>query len=61
MLHVCAVMRNAIYAELYYDYLELSAAFAVCDYVIEDGYASLPSKPGLGVEIDEGALSSLAP
>lgn len=61
MLHVCAVMPNAIYAELYYDYLELGAAFADCDYVIADGYASLPRAPGLGVRMNEDALVSLAP
>lgn len=61
MLHVCAVMRNTVYAELYYDYLELGAAFAECDYVIESGYASLPQKPGLGIEMNEDALLSLAP
>ena len=60
MLHVCAVMRNAIYGELYYDYLELGAAFANCDFTIEAGYASLPQTPGLGVEIDENALRRLA-
>jgi len=61
MLHTCAVMPNAIYAELYYDYLELGAEFADCDYVIEDGFASLPRKPGLGVTMNEDALLSLAP
>lgn len=61
MLHVCAVMRNATYAELYYDYLELGAEFADCDYVIANGYASLPQKPGLGVEMNEQVLVSLAP
>ena len=61
MLHVCAVMRNAIYAELYYDNLELGAEFADCDYAIENGYASLPQKPGLGVEMNEDALRCLAP
>jgi galactonate dehydratase len=60
MLHVCAVMPNFIYAELYYDYLELGATFAKCDYVIEDGCASLPQAPGLGVTMDEDALRSLA-
>jgi len=60
MLHVSAVMRNAIHAELYYDYLELGAKFADCDYVIENGYASLPNKPGIGVEMNEEALLSLA-
>jgi L-alanine-DL-glutamate epimerase-like enolase superfamily enzyme len=61
MLHVCAVMRNATYAELYYDYLELGAEFAECDYVIADGYVRLPHKPGLGVEMQEEVLVSLAP
>jgi galactonate dehydratase len=61
MLHVCAVMRNATYAELYYDYLELGVTFAQSDYAITDGYASLPQKPGLGVEMNEAMLLSLAP
>ena len=61
MLHTCAVMRNSIFAELYYDYLELGAEFADCDYVIEGGYASVPRKPGLGVEMNENALRALAP
>jgi galactonate dehydratase len=61
MLHVCAVMRNATYAELYYGYLELGAEFAQCDCIIADGHVSLLQKPGLGVEINEEALVSLAP
>jgi galactonate dehydratase len=60
MLHVCAVMPNAIYAELYYDYMELGAELADCDFTIEKGFASLPRKPGLGVEMNEDALRSLA-
>ncbi len=59
MLHTCAVMPNAIYAELYYDYLELGASFADCDYAIEDGYARLPKAPGLGVTMNEDAIQSL--
>ncbi len=61
MLHTCAVMPNAIHGELYYDYLELGAEFATCDYVIKDGMASLPRAPGLGVTVDETVLRSLAP
>lgn len=61
MLHVCAVMRNSIYAELYYDYLELGRKFSTCDYTIKDGYASLPNQPGLGIEMNEDILISLAP
>ena len=61
MLHTCAVMPNSIHAELYYDYLELGAELAACDYVIEDGFASLPQAPGLGVTMNEDVLRSLAP
>ena len=61
MLHVCSVMPNATYAELYYDYLEFGTEFADCDYGIADGHASLPQTPGLGVEMNERALVSLAP
>ena len=60
MLHTCAVMPNAIYAELYYDYLELGAELADCDYVIQDGFASLPRSPGLGVTMHEDKLHSMA-
>jgi len=60
MLHTCAVMRNAIFAELYYDYLELGTELAACDYVIKDGFASLPRTPGLGVTMNEDAIRSLA-
>ena len=59
MIHLCAVMENAPYAELYYDYQELGAEFGDCDSQITDGFASLPQKPGLGVEIDETALRTL--
>lgn len=61
MLHVCAVMRNSIYAELYYDYLELGRQFAVCDYKLENGFATVPQQPGLGVEMKEDVMISLAP
>lgn len=60
MLHVCAVMRNATYAELFYDYLAMGAGYASSDFTIADGYASVPQTPGLGVEIDEDALRRLA-
>lgn len=59
MLHVCAVMPNAPYAELYYDYLDLGAEFGRCDSQIVDGFATVPTAPGLGIEIDEVALASL--
>lgn len=59
MLHVCAVLPNAGYAELFYDYLELGAEFARCDTTIAEGFASVPQAPGLGVEIDEAALARL--
>ena len=59
MLHVCAALPNATYAELHYDYLELSAQFSECDFIISEGFISLPSKPGLGIEMNESALRTL--
>jgi len=59
MLHVSAVMRNATYAELFYDYLELGAEFATCDYDLRQGVTRPPQRPGLGVEIDESKLQTL--
>lgn len=60
MLHTCAVMPNAVYAELYYDYQELGAELADCDYAIRDGFASLPRSPGLGVTMHEDRLLAMA-
>ena len=60
MLHVSAVMPNAGYVELYYDFLELGAELGTCDYVIEGGLASLPALPGLGVEMKEEVLLAMA-
>ncbi len=59
MLHVCAALPNATYAELHYDYLELSAQFSECDFIISEGFISLPNKPGLGIEMNESALRTL--
>ncbi len=59
MIHVCAVMPNAIYGELYYDYLHLGMEFGSIDCAMENGACTLPSAPGLGVEIDEAALKAL--
>lgn len=60
MLHVCAVMPNAVYAELYYDYLELGSELASCDYAIKDGFASVPRAPGLGLSMNEDAVRASA-
>ena len=59
MLHLCAVMPNAGHAELFYDYLDLGKQFADCDYSVNKSFASLPQRPGLGVEVDEDALNKL--
>ncbi len=60
MLHTCAVMPNAIYAELFYDYQELGAQLASCDWAIADGFVTLPRQPGLGVTMNEDVLRSMA-
>ena len=52
-------MPNAKYAGLFYDYMELGAHFSDCDFGISGGYASLPQRAGLGIEMNEEALRSL--
>lgn len=60
MLHVCSVLPNADHAELYPDYAAFGERFADCGFTIANGEARLSGAPGLGVDIDVGALSSLA-
>ena len=60
MIHVCAVMPNALAAEYYSDYVAFGNQLATCDYDIVDGQATLPKAPGLGVDMNEALLVELA-
>ncbi len=59
MLHVSVLIPNLLMAEIYPSYVDIGTQFAHCSFEIENGLATLPRSPGLGVEIDEKALSEL--
>ena len=55
-LQVSALAPNAIIAEYFPYFQEISDAISVDRLEIENGYAKLPDRPGLGMELDEPAL-----
>ncbi|NBQ39775.1 MAG: mandelate racemase/muconate lactonizing enzyme family protein [Alphaproteobacteria bacterium] len=60
MLHVCATVPNAEMAEIYPEYIEHGAKYASTGFCLVGKYAQLSARPGLGVEIDTGALRALS-
>jgi galactonate dehydratase len=51
-LHVCAVIPNFLIAEYFVNFEEACGAVATRQIKVEDGFAELPTAPGLGVDID---------
>jgi len=51
-VHVCAVIPNFRIAEYFVNFTEVCAEVATAQIKVEDGWAELPTTPGLGVEID---------
>lgn len=60
MLHASALIPNLLPAELYPDHVAPGTQFASVDFQIEGSHATLPRSPGLGVALDEAALTRLA-
>ena len=60
MMHVCAAIPNAEMAEIYPEYLEHGERYAVNGFTVQNSVATLNGRPGLGVEINEAALSALS-
>ena len=60
MMHVCAAIANAEMAEIYPEYLEHGELYAVNGFTVKNSVATLNGRPGLGVEINEAALSALS-
>jgi galactonate dehydratase len=56
-LHVSACIPNFLILEYYYNFKKRSDEISTGSFNVEDGYISLPKGPGLGVEINEEALS----
>ncbi len=55
-LQVAAVIPNFLIAEYFVNFTETGNAISKEPFKIEDGYIKLSGKPGLGLEISEGAL-----
>jgi galactonate dehydratase len=51
-LHVCAVIPNFTIAECFINRLDACDAIALRRIEVEKGWASLPTTPGLGIDID---------
>jgi galactonate dehydratase len=60
MLHICAVIPNAEMAEIYPEYIEPCTGYATTGFRVDGTHAHLSGQPGLGVEIDTGALRKLS-
>ena len=51
-VHVCAVIPNFRIAEYFVNFSDVCGEIATASIKVEDGWAELPTVPGLGVEID---------
>ncbi len=51
-VHVCAVIPNFRIAEYFVNFSEACEQVATSGIEVKDGWAELPTKPGLGVDID---------
>jgi galactonate dehydratase len=51
-VHVCAVIPNFRIAEYFVNFTDVCAEVATAQIKVEDGWAELPTTPGLGVDID---------
>lgn len=60
MVHICAVLPNALAGEYFQDYVPFCETLARLDFSVVDGHATLPDTPGLGVHMDEEAFEAFA-
>jgi galactonate dehydratase len=51
-VHVCAVIPNFLIAEYFVNFEEACGDVATQRIAVEDGFAELPTVPGLGIDID---------
>ena len=58
VMHLAAVMRNATMPSITLNALRAYDIVTPSTIPLEDGYATIPDRPGLGVEIDEDALEN---
>lgn len=58
VMHLAAVMRNATMPSITLNALRAYDIVTPSTIPLEDGYATIPDNPGLGVELDEDALEN---
>ena len=58
VMHLAAVMRNATMPSITLNALRAYDIVTPSTIPLEDGYATIPDSPGLGVELDEDALEN---
>ena len=59
-MHACAAMPNFLITEYFVNFTEVSQAITVDPLRVENGYVALPTAPGLGIELDEEAMTHYA-
>jgi galactonate dehydratase len=55
-IQVAAVIPNFLITEYFYNFAETGDKISVNPFRVQDGYISIPTEPGLGLEINEEAL-----
>lgn len=56
-LHAAAGMTNFLITEYFVNFAAIGAQLTNRPFVVENGYITLPTAPGLGLELDEAALA----
>jgi galactonate dehydratase len=56
-LHACAVMPNFLITEYFVNFTQVGDAISTSPIRVENGYISLPTAPGLGIELNEESLA----
>jgi galactonate dehydratase len=56
-LHAAAGMPNFLITEYFVNFTAVSAEIATGAFTVEDSYITLPTTPGLGIDLDEAALA----
>lgn len=55
--HACAMMPNFLITEYFVNFAACGNEISVNPIEVKDGYVQLPTGPGLGLELDEAALT----
>jgi len=57
-LHAVAGMPNFLITEYFVNFKEVGSALADTTFEVNDSYITLPTTPGLGIDLDEAALAA---